>query len=163
MQPSEGNYYEAGLTKVFFGRFRLDANYFRRLSITMPMTIRSKTPPSAFPIAFRKSIIYGAEGKIEVPDWHRFSGFLSYSYTVGNAWFPVTGGLFLGDDATVAATQLNGHFPDSQDQRNTVRGRVRYQIKPRFWVAGGVQFDSGLPFEFDGDPDTVSRNTASRY
>jgi hypothetical protein len=109
----------------------------------------------SFPIAFRKSIIYGAEGKIDVPDWHRFSGFLSYSYTVGNAWFPVTGGLFLGDDASSAETQLSGHFPDSQDQRNTVRGRVRYQIKPRFWMAGGVQFDSGLPFEFDGDPDTV--------
>ncbi len=121
----------------------------------MPTTIRSTTPPSAFPIAFRKSIIYGAEGKLEVPDGAGFSGFLSYSYNVGNAWFPVTGGLFLGDDAAAAETQLSGHFPDSQDQRNTVRGRVRYQVKPRFWVAGGVQFDTGLPFEFDGDPDTV--------
>ena len=53
----------------------------------------------SFPIAFRKAVIYGAEAKIEVPDWHGFSGFVSYSYTVGNAWFPVTGGLFLGDDA----------------------------------------------------------------
>ena len=66
----------------------------------MPMTIRSITQPSAFPIAFRKAVIYGAEAKIELPDWRRFSGFVSYSYTVGNAWFPVTGGLFLGDDAS---------------------------------------------------------------
>ena len=99
----------------------------------------------SFPIAFRKSIIYGAEAKLDVPDWHRFSGFLSYSYTVGNAWFPVTGGLFLGDDAAAAVTQLTGHFPDSQDQRNTVRGRLRYQVAPRFWIAGGIQYDSGLP------------------
>jgi hypothetical protein len=63
--------------------------------------------------------------------------------------------LFLGDNASAAETQLSGHFPDSQDQRNTVRGRVRYQIQPRFWIAGGIQFDSGLPFAFDGDPDTV--------
>ena len=95
------------------------------------------------------------KAKIEIPEWRRFSGFLSYSYTVGNAWFPVTGGLFLGDDATAAATQLTGHFPDSQDQRNTVRGRLRYQVKPRFWIAGGIQYDTGLPFEFDGDPATV--------
>jgi hypothetical protein len=74
---------------------------------------------------------------------------------VGNAWFPVTGGLFLGDDAAAAESQLSGHFPDSQDQRNTVRGRVRYQFTPRFWAAFGVQFDSGLPFDFDGDPGTV--------
>ncbi len=90
-----------------------------------------------------------------------FSGFLSYSYTVGNAWFPVTGGLFLGDDA--AMPTHHGHFPDSQDQRNTVRGRLRYQVAPRFWIAGGIQYDTGLPFEFDGDPThRRSPNMASR-
>ena len=109
----------------------------------------------SYPIAFRRAVIYGAEAKLEVPDWHHFSGFVSYSYIVGNAWLPVTGGLFLGDDATQAGSRLSGHFPDSQDQRNTVRGRVRYQIAQRFWIAGGIQYDTGLPFEFDGDPATV--------
>jgi TonB-dependent Receptor Plug Domain len=155
VEPSEGNYYEAGVTKVLFGKLRMDANYFRRLVNNYADDDQIANTTISFPIAFRKSIIYGAEGKLEVPDWHRFSGFLSYSYTVGNAWFPVTGGLFLGDDASAATTQLTGHFPDSQDQRNTVRGRVRYQVVPRFWIAGGIQYDTGLPFEFDGDPDTV--------
>ena len=119
------------------------------------MTIRSINTTISFPIAFDKAIIYGAEAKLDLPDWHRFSGFLSYSYIVGNAWFPVTGGLFLGSDAAAAATQITGHFPDSQDQRNTFRGRLRYQLKPRFWIAAGIQYDSGLPFEFDGDPNAV--------
>jgi hypothetical protein len=109
----------------------------------------------SFPIAFQKAIIYGAEGKIDLPLWGKFSGYVSYTYTVGNAWFPVTGGLFLGDDAANAAAQLTGHFPDSQDQRNTVRGRLRYQVIQRLWIAGGIAYDSGLPFEFDGDPSTV--------
>jgi outer membrane cobalamin receptor len=155
VQPSQGDYYEAGLTKVFLGKIKLDANYFRRFVDNYADDDQIDNTTISFPIAFRKSVIYGLEGKLEVPDWRRFSGFLSYSYAVGNAWFPVTGGLFLGDDAANAETQLTGHFPDSQDQRNTVRGRVRYQVKPRFWVAGGVQFDSGLPFDFDGDPATV--------
>jgi hypothetical protein len=155
VQPSEGDYYEGGLTKAFFARLKLDANYFRRFVDNYADDDQIDNTTISFPIAFRKSIIYGAEGKLEVPDWHRFSGFLSYSYIVGNAWFPVTGGLFLGDNASAAETQVNGHFPDSQDQRNTVRGRVRYQIQPRFWIAGGIQYDSGLPFQFDGDPDTV--------
>jgi hypothetical protein len=155
VEPSEGNYYEAGLTKVFVGKIRLDANYFRRLVDNYADDDQIINTTVSFPIAFRKSIIYGAEAKLEVPDWRGFSGFLSYSYTVGNAWFPVTGGLFLGTDATSATTQLFGHFPDSQDQRNTVRGRVRYQIAPRFWIAGGIQYDTGLPFEFNGDPATV--------
>ncbi|HSZ00011.1 MAG TPA: TonB-dependent receptor [Terriglobales bacterium] len=155
VEPSEGNYYEAGFTKVFVGRIRLDANYFRRLVDNYADDDQIINTTVSFPIAFRKSIIYGAEAKLEVPDWRGFSGFLSYSYTVGNAWFPVTGGLFLGTDATSATTQLFGHFPDSQDQRNTVRGRVRYQIAPRFWIAGGIQYDTGLPFEFNGEPATV--------
>jgi hypothetical protein len=152
VQPSEGNYYEAGLTKTFFKHFRLDTNYFRRLVNNYADDDQIDNTSISFPIAFRKAIIYGAEGKIDLSEWHRFSGFVSYSYTLGNAFNPVTGGLFLGDNAMIP---LTGHFPDSQDQRNTVRGRLRYQIKPRFWVAGGVQFDSGLPFQFNGDPSTV--------
>jgi hypothetical protein len=153
--PSVGNYYEAGLTKSFFGQFKLDVNYFRRLVNNFADDDQLLNTAVSFPIAFRKSIIYGAEGKIELPNWRRFSGFVSYSYAAGNAWLPVTGGLFLGDNATAAETQLSGHFPDSQDQRNSVRGRVRYQLASRLWVAGGLRYDSGLPFQFDGNPATV--------
>jgi hypothetical protein len=33
VEPSEGNYYEAGLTKVFAGKVKVDANYFRRIQL----------------------------------------------------------------------------------------------------------------------------------
>ncbi len=155
VQPSQGNYYEAGLAKIFLQAVRLDANYFRRAVNDFADDVQIQNTTISFPVAFRKAVIYGAEAKLEVPSVDGFSGFLSYSYEVGNAWNPVTGGLFLGANATAAQTELSGHFPDSQDQRNTVRGRVRYQVHPRFWVAGGLQSDSGLPFEFDGDPSTV--------
>ena len=145
VEPSQGNYYEAGVTKDFFGKVKLDANYFRRLVNNYADDDQIDNTTISYPIAFRKAIIYGAEAKLAVPDWHGVSGFLSYSYIVGQAWFPVTGGLFLGDDAVIPTT---GHLPDSQDQRNTVRGRVRYQVAPRFWIAGGIQYDTGLPFDF---------------
>ena len=153
VEPSEGNYYEAGLTKVFAGKLKLDANYFRRNVANYADDDQIANTTISFPIAFDKFIIYGAEAKLELPDWHHFSGFLSYSYEVGNAWYPVTGGLFLGNDAQGIPT--SGHFPDSQDQRNTVRGRLRYQIKQRFWLAGGIQYDTGLPFEFQCDPSEI--------
>jgi hypothetical protein len=155
VQPSQGDYYEAGVKKAFFGKVKLDVNYFRRFLDNYADDDQIDNTTISFPIAFRKAIIYGAEGKLDITGWHRFSGFLSYSYSVGNAWFPVTGGLFLGADAAAAATQQAGHFPDSQDQRITVRGRVRCQVQPRFWIASGVQYDAGLPFEFNGDPGTV--------
>ncbi|MBB6142897.1 hypothetical protein HNQ77_000841 [Silvibacterium bohemicum] len=155
VQPSVGDYFEGGLTQALFGKMKLDVNYFRRVVANYADDDQIDNTTISFPIAFRKAIIYGAEGKLDLPDWRKFSGFVSYSWEVGNAWNPVTGGLFLGDDATAAETQLSGHFPDSQDQRNTVRGRLRYQAHPRLWLAFGVQYDTGLPFEFDGDPSTV--------
>jgi len=155
VEPSEGNYYEVGLTKSLWRKFSLSANYYRRLVNNFADDDQIQNTGVSFPIAFRKAIINGAEVKIDLPNWKGFTGFLSYSYMLGNVWFPVTGGLFLGDDAQAAASQLGGHFPNSQDQRNTVRGRVRYEINPKIWIGGGIQYDSGLPFEFDGDPATV--------
>lgn len=150
VEPSHGNYYEIGVTKGFLKKLRLDSNYFRRYENNYADDDQILNTAVSFPIAFEKAVIYGMEGKIEVPTWGRFSGFVSYSYTVGNAWFPVTGGLFLGDDAVNATTQLSGHFPDSQDQRNTVRARVRSQLSSRLWVALGAEYGSGLPFDFTG-------------
>jgi len=64
---------------------------------------------------------------------------------VGKVFFPVKGGLFLGQDET--DLPLTGHFPATQDQRHTMRARVRYQIIPRLWAAFGLDYGSGLPFE----------------
>src|ERR1700675_1470168 len=150
VQPSHGNYFEFGATKSFFSQLRLDANYFRRYVDNFADDDQILSTAVSFPIAFRKAVIYGAEAKLELPHWNRFSGFLSYSYIVGNVWFPVTGGLFLGDDALNGATLLSGHFPDSQDQRNTLRARLRYQLTSRVWIAGGAEYGSGLPFTFTG-------------
>ncbi|MFZ3266145.1 MAG: TonB-dependent receptor [Terriglobales bacterium] len=151
VQPSAGNYYEVGVTKGIVGKVRVDANYYRRYVSNYADDDQIQNTAISFPIAFQKSVIYGAETKIELPDWHRLSGFLSYSYMVGNVWYPVTGGLFLGDGAQGVET-ASGHFPDSQDQRNSARGRLRYEVTPRFWIAGGIRYDSGLPFEFECDP-----------
>jgi hypothetical protein len=155
VKPSRGDYYEAGVSTVFARHLKLDANYFRRFVNDYADDDQIDNTTISFPISFRKSIIYGAEGKLEVPEWQHFSGFISYSYEVGNVWNPVTGGLFFGGDADAAAADLTGHFPDSQDQRHTVRGRARYQITRRLWVAGGAQYDSGLPFEFAGDQSSA--------
>jgi hypothetical protein len=155
VNPSTGDYYELGVSKEAAHQLRFDANYFRRFLSNFADDNQLQNTTIAFPIAFRKAIIYGFEGKLELPGWHGFNSFASYSYEVGNVWLPVTAGLFLGSDASAAAAALSGHIPNSQDQRNTFRGRMRYQINPRLWIAGGAEFDSGLPFEFEGDPGAV--------
>lgn len=151
VQPSHGNYYELGATRAFFGKLRLDTNMFRRTMNNYADDNQILSTGISFPIAFAKAMLYGAEGKLQLLQWRGLSGFASYSYIVGNAWNPVTGGLLLGNNAAGAST-FTGHFPDSQDQRNTFRGRVRYQIAPRFWVAAGCDYNSGLPFQADLTP-----------
>jgi hypothetical protein len=150
VQPSSGNYYEGGLDKAFAGRVRLQVNIYRRDMRNYADDDQLLNTGVSYPIAFDRAIIYGAEGKLAVVRLGRFSGFLSYSYMVGNVWLPVTGGLFLGDDAGAATRQLTGHFPDSQDQRSTVVARYKYQLTSRLWCAAGASYGSGLPFEFEG-------------
>jgi hypothetical protein len=151
VQPSRGNYYEGGMSEGFTDRMRVDVNFYRRDVRNYADDDQLLNTGVSYPIAFDKAVIYGAEGKLNLVRLGKLTGFVSYSYMVGNVWFPVTGGLFLGDDATDALSQLTGHFPDSQDQRNTVRTRFQYQLAPRVWVASGLSSGSGLPFEYEGD------------
>jgi len=159
VQPSHGSYYELGLTKALFYRLRVDANMFRRDVNNYADDSQILSTGISFPIAFRKGVLYGAEGKLEIQNWRGFSGFASYSYIVGNVWNPVTGGLFLGDDAASAVTHLTGHSPDSQDQRHTLRARVRDQLSPRLWIALGAEYNSGLPFQ----PDLTAEQYETEY
>jgi hypothetical protein len=106
----------------------------------------------SFPIAFASARIIGEEVRIEVPHWGRFSGYLSYANQVGIGQGPITGGLFLGSDALNGLTDTS-RFPVSQDQRNTVRARVRFQTTRRLWLAFGGNYGSGLPADTGGaDP-----------
>ena len=160
VRPSLGNYYEVGLTKSFAEKLKLDASIFRRDSNNYADDDLLLNTAVSFPIAFRRSSIYGAEGKLELPLWRRFSGFVSYSYIVGSAYLPVTGGLFLGSDATDALNRTNGCFWDSQDQRNTFHGRLRYQLSHRAWVALSGEYGSGLPAVVEDTPEEIQNAIA---
>jgi len=152
VQPARGNYYEVGVTKSFFGNLRLDANVFRRDFRNYSDDDVLLDTGVSFPIAFRKGRIRGEEVRIEVPHWGRFSGYLSYANQVGIGQGPITGGLFLGSDASNALTNTS-RFPISQDQRNTARARLRFQANRRFWLALSGEYGSGLPADTGGaDP-----------
>jgi outer membrane cobalamin receptor len=151
VKPSHGDYFESGASKGLFGQLRLDLNFYHRRVNNFADDDQLLSTAVSFPISFDKAYIYGVESKIELPHWRGLNGFVSYSYMVASAYLPVTGGLFLGDDATDALSNLTGRFWVSQDQRNTVRTRFRYQFTNRFWAGIGAEYGSGLPFEFPGD------------
>ena len=151
LRPAHGNYYEAGFSKSLLSKLRLDGSwYLRRVDNFSDDSLLFNTGVS-FPITFAHADIHGYEAKLEVPRWGRFSGFASYSNMLGVGRLPVAGGLFLGDDADAVAGV--GSFPISQDQRNTLRARVRVAAHRRAWFAVASSYSSGLPVDIDGTPN----------
>ncbi len=151
VEPARANYYEVGITKSFFGNLRLDANVFRRDFHNYSDDDTLLDTGVSFPIAFAKARIAGEEVRLAVPHWGRFSGYLSYANQSGIGQGPITGGLFLGDDAASGLTDTS-KFAVSQDQRNTLRTRVRYEATKRVWLAFSGDYGSGLPVELDNGP-----------
>ena len=150
VRPSAGNFYEAGVSKALSATVRLDASYFARTMSNFADDDLLLNSGVSFPIAFRRAQVTGTEVKIDVPRWKAFSGFVSYAHMRGTGDLPITGGLFLGDDATTLLASA-ARFPISQDQRHTMRGRIGYQLRPSVWIACAGSYGSGLPFEFAGD------------
>jgi hypothetical protein len=149
--PARANYYEVGFTKSFASRIRIDGNVFWRDFRDYPDDDVLLDTGVSFPIAFAKAWIHGEEIQISVPRWGRFSASVSYSNQTGIGQGPITGGLFLGSDTHGISD--TSKFAVSQDQRNTVRARVRYQALDRLWFATSAQYGSGLPAALNGQPN----------
>ena len=149
LRPARGHYVEAGFSKALASHLRVDSSWYRRKIRDFQDDSLLLNTGVSFPIAFSEGEIHGFEVKAEVPRWGAFSGFLTYSNLVGRGYGPVSGGLFLGDDAD-QLTSGSGSFAITQDQRNTVQARVRVQLVKRLWAAAGGHYYSGLPVEIDG-------------
>jgi outer membrane receptor protein involved in Fe transport len=170
VRPSRGNFGEVAMAAALASRLRLDVNAFdRRMRDFADDDLLLNTGVS-FPIAFGHGFVHGAELKLEVPPGRgdvaggglrgALSGFLSYTWMRGEAELPVTGGLFLGDEADLG--DAGDRIPISQDQRHTLRGRVAAQLTPQAWLAFAGAFDSGLPFEDAGDTSDLSGTVSPR-
>ena len=148
--PSRGNFYEIGASKALAGKARLDATWFTRRTSDFADDDLLLNTGVSFPIAFRRARITGTELKLDVPRWKALSGSISYAWMRGVGERPITGGLFLGDEASALLTSTD-RFPVTQDQRHTIRGRATYRLSTAAWIAIAGSYGSGLPVEFAGD------------
>jgi hypothetical protein len=153
VEPARANYYELGVTKSFAGQMSLDANVFRRDFRNFSDDDTLLNTGVSFPIADASARIEGVEGRLTLPHWGRFSGFVSYANQTAVGQGPITGGLFIGAEA-VGSVADKSHFWVSQDQRNTGHARLLFEATKRLWLATEASYGSGLPVELDtGDSD----------
>jgi len=161
VRPSIGDFLEVGVSKRLFSKLRLDLTHFNREMTNFADDDVLLNTGVSFPIALHHAKVRGTEVKLELPTWREFSGFVSYANMVGTGSLPITGGLLLGDDVehSLASTE---RLPISQDQRNTVRGRLGYQFSSKASATAAVSYGSGLPVEFNGDVDQATIQYGSR-
>ena len=159
--PSSGNFFEMGASKRLFSRARLDVAHFNRHMTDFADDDVLLNTGVSFPIAFDRAEIAGTEVKFDLPRWRGTSASISYAHMAGFGWLPISGGLLLGEDATNTMTS-SARFPISQDQRHTLRGRIMHELSSRAWIGAAVSYGSGLPVEFDGDPEIAVEQFGER-
>jgi len=158
---SRGNFYEAGISKTLRGVARVDATYFHRSATQFADDDVLLNTGVSFPVALAAGTINGIDVKLDIPGTRRLSGSIAYSWMRGAEQLPVTGGLFLDDDAPELLTSAET-FPMTQDQRHTLRGRATYRAADPVWVTFAAAYGSGLPFEFAGDREQAEAQYGHR-
>ena len=159
--PSRGDFYETGVSKGLGGIARLDATYFHRYATQFADDDVLLNTGVSFPVALAAATVNGVDIKLDVPATRRVSGSVAYSWMRGFEQLPVTGGLFLDDDAAELLTSAET-FPMTQDQRHTLRARASYRVSDPVWVTLASAYGSGLPFEFTGDRDEAEAQYGER-
>ncbi len=165
--PSRGDFFEIGAARLLGDKSRFDLSWFDRRSRNFADDDVFLNTGISFPIAFSRAHIYGFEAKYRLSVWKGLSAEAAYSYLVGRARLPVSGGLLLED--STALLQSAATIAITQDQRNTARAQLRYGFGDRAWISAGERFLSGLPFDGDAasdlatvDPRLIARLDLSR-
>lgn len=155
--PSRGHFVEAGVTKGLARVARVAATAYRRSTRDFADDDVLLNTGVSFPTTFHHATIDGLEITIHVPRRGAVTASLSYSLMRGTGELPITGGLFLEADAAELLESTES-FPLTQDQRHTLHARGTVDLPRRAWIAGGLAYGSGLPFEFTGTPvDAVAQ------
>jgi outer membrane receptor protein involved in Fe transport len=150
VEPSRGNFLEAGVTAAVAGRARLDVTAYRRTLTNFADDDVFLNTGVSFPVAFAAAEIRGLDTKLTLPVWRGVGGFVSYALLKGTADLPVVGGLFLGEEA-LEELEETGSVAITQDQRHTFRAQARYDVGSRMWAAATLRYGSGLPIELEDE------------
>jgi hypothetical protein len=63
----------------------------------------------SFPIAFQHAVVRGMETTFRVAQGKRLSGSIGYAWMKGIGDLPITGGLFLGEEASLRSATAHSH------------------------------------------------------
>src|SRR5262249_61037660 len=132
VRASRGHFLEGRVPAELWPAARLDVTGYRGTFSQFADDDVLLNTGISFPIAFDSARINGMDVKVTMPARNGVSGYVSYSLMKGSATLPAVGGLFLGEEP-LAELERSDDIAITQDQRHTIRGRVRYDVNPRAW------------------------------
>jgi outer membrane cobalamin receptor len=157
IRPERQNVYEVGLQQALWGRMSLNATYYHKNSRDQQDNDNFLNTGIIFPITLSQIRVNGAELRLNIPEFRRFSGSLSITHAKAVSTPPFSGGLFLGASAIDALSA--GPFVIDHDQRLGVQGNLIWRSKRGIWASSTMRYDSGLvanpsdPAQVAADPD----------
>jgi outer membrane receptor for ferrienterochelin and colicin len=155
IRPERQNVYEVGLQQGIGHQVSLNLSYYHKDSVDMQDNDNFFNSGIIFPTSLKQSRTNGAELRLSIPSWRKFSGSLSLTHYHTIVTPPFTGGLFIG---SAAIDSLNsGPFVIDHDQTLGAQGLLRYELPRGFWTSTSVRYDSGLVCN-PSDPTVVVRD-----
>lgn len=142
IRPEIQNSYEIGFQQRIKSLLRIDGAYYTK-DVRRPQdNDQFLNTGLLFPLSFGTAKLKGFDLKIDVPDHHGVTAYVSFGTNSAIFSPPATGGL-LGE----APTDI---FRIDHDQKVSIQSDIRYyNQKYGWWTAVSGRYDSGLVTDFD--------------
>jgi outer membrane receptor protein involved in Fe transport len=163
VEPERVNFWEVGAQQSIRDWLRLDASVYWKRVRTYHDNDQFFNTTVVFPIAISKGRIKGFDLRVDMPARRGLSSYWSFSVGEAIGVPPLTGGLFVGEEAMELFEE--GPFNIDHDQTYSSQWGVTYEHESGVWTSLGGRYDSGLPVEIEdlgevlADPD-VNRELA---
>jgi hypothetical protein len=148
--PETSSAYEIGASQELPKTLRLNLAYWWRdfRNIDDPNVLFSTT--IIFPNSVAAAHAQGLDARLDIPERHGWSGYLSYNNSRVTEIGPLNGGLFLTSDFIEIGAGT--HFTPDHDQRNVGSFAVIYDAHRRgLWSSFTGRYESGVPIEVPED------------
>ena len=163
IRPERVDFVEIGAQQSVADWFRVDLAYYQKRIRDFHDNDQLLNTTIVFPAAIQNGEINGFDLKVDIPQHKGVSGSWAFSWGEAIGIPPLSGGLFLGEEALEKLEE--GPFRIDHDQTYTSQGNLTYEHKSGVWTAINGRFDSGPPVEIEdlaevqADPD-VNRELA---
>ncbi len=151
------DFWEVGVQQSARDWFRVNVSYYVKRIDDFHDNDQLLNTTIVFPAAISKGEVNGLDLSVNFQEHKGVSGSWAFSWGKAVGIPPLSGGLFLGEEALEKFNA--GPFRIDHDQTYTSQGNIAYDHKSGVWTALNGRFDSGPPVEIDdlaavqADPD----------